>query len=533
MRLAALLALLAALAIAGQPVAQPDSVQARLDRMTLEQKVAQIFVASAYGAPLNEPTLAFLERYQPGAFVLLPSNIGSPARTAAVVAQAQAALEAAGAPPMFIAVDQEGGIVAHLKDGFTTWPVPALLAATGDVNLAYQTGQAVGREMRAVGVTVNLAPVVDLNTNPANPIIGRRAFGQNPAIVAPIVAAYARGLQSMGVAAVAKHFPGHGASDTDSHHEIPVIDRDRTTLEAEELLPFRAMIDADVAAIMVGHLNLPALGMPAGQPASLASDIIDGLLRGELGFDGIVITDALDMDAIDTRYSPAAAAVAAVKAGNDMVILGAHVGLETQAQAIEAVVAAVHAGELAPERIDRSVQRILTAKARFGLLESAPETTPGTLPQLVAAHEELVQALFAGGVTLLQDRNDLADASLSTAFVFPGTQTGMWERCQPVHANWTPYAVSERPEPVEVQALQALATRHERIVLVTRDPAPSDAWLALVAVLPPERVIVAGPQVGGIGGVSTLINTFSPLPQGDAVLCGLLMGRLSFTGRWP
>jgi hypothetical protein len=136
-------------------------------------------------------------------------------------------------------------------------------------------------------------------------------------------------------------------------------------------------------------------------------------------------------------------------------------------------------------------------------------------------------------VTLLQDRNDLADASLSTAFVFPGTQTGMWERCQPVHANWTPYAVSERPGPAEVQALQALATRHERIVLVTRDPAPSDAWLALVAVLPPERVIVAGPQVGGIGGVSTLINTFSPLPQGDAVLCGLLMGRLSFTGRWP
>ncbi len=295
--------------------------------LTLDQKVAQMFIVNLYGSQLTEAGRDFLTQYQPGGVVLLPENIRTPEDVARLNNLYQQTIIDGGGLPLFISVDQEGGTIAHLREGFTTFPVSMLLTASGDTDLAYRVGQAMAEEMLAVGVNMNLAPVADLETNPNNPIIKRRSFGSDPAMVSPIVAAYIEGMQATNVLATAKHFPGHGDTSDDSHVGLPVVTLDRERLEAVELAPFRAAIEAGVSTIMVAHIWYPALEPQPDLPASMSYNIITGLLREEMGYDGLIVTDALDMDAIDTVYSYPNASLQAIKAGVDLVI-AAHVSLE-------------------------------------------------------------------------------------------------------------------------------------------------------------------------------------------------------------
>ena len=206
-------------------------------------------------------------------------------------------------------------------------------------------------EMRAVGVNMNLAPVADLQTYLRNPIIRRRAFGNLSDLVAPVLTEFIRGLQDNGVVATVKHFPGHGDTATDSHLQLPIVEHSRDRLDAVELPPFIAAFDAGVEVAMVGHIWYSALDTKP-TPASLSPRIVDGLLRTELGYDGIIMTDALDMDAIDTAYSPSEAAIRAIAAGNDLIAVGAHVGTERIRNVIDDVVAAVKSGRIAESSID-------------------------------------------------------------------------------------------------------------------------------------------------------------------------------------
>jgi beta-N-acetylhexosaminidase len=272
-------------------------------------------------------------------------------------------------PGAVVAIDEEGGDVTRLHAGAGS-PVlgPAALARIDDVALTRATGRSVGDELASVGVTLDLAPVCDVNSNAANPVIGTRSFGADPQLVARHAAAWTAGLQDAGVAACAKHFPGHGDTSADSHHALPVVDADRQLLSVRELAPFAAQVEAGVAAVMTAHVVVPSLDPEL--PASL-SPAVTSLLREELGFVGAVVTDALDMAGASARHGIPEAAVRALTAGADLVCLGADKEPALVRAVQAAITAAVRAGRLSEARLDEAAERV----ARLG--ELGPPTPWG------------------------------------------------------------------------------------------------------------------------------------------------------------
>jgi len=514
-----------------------DAQDDLLSRLTLEQKVAQMFIVNLYGSQLNEPARDFLTRYQPGGVVLLPENIRTPEEVTQLNTIYQQTIIDSGGLPLFVSVDQEGGTIAHLRDGFTTFPVPMLLTASGDTELAYRVGEAMGEEMLAVGVNMNLAPVADLETNPNNPIIKRRSFGSDPAMVSPIVGAYIEGLQAANVMATAKHFPGHGDSSDDSHVGLPVIALDRERLEAVELAPYRAAIEAGVSTIMVAHIWYPALEPQPDLPASMSYNVITGLLREEMGYDGLIVTDALDMDAIDTVYSYPNASLQAIKAGVDLVI-AAHVSLEAQAAGIQRVVEAVRSGEIPEERINESVRRILAAKEKYGILDWQPIDPTTVNEQMnLDAHAELVSEIFDKGVTVAVDRNNVIPfkAGQRVAVIFPGTRPRIQQECTAEGVTVKPLAVSETPTESDIASAQRMAAQVDYTVVFSENADVTPQRRALVNALPPDKTIAVAlaspydwttyPQVAGY------VVTYSPLPQAVPAACGVLFGRIPANGK--
>jgi len=514
--------------------------QSPLDDMTLEQRVGQLFMVSLFGSQLNESEREFLQRWQPGAVALFGNNAGTPDEVTRLTNAYQQTMVDAGGVPLLIAVDQEGGVISHLTDGFTTFPAPLVITATGDDDLAFAVGQAMGQELAAVGVNMNLAPVADLETNPNNPIIQRRAFGSDPHIAAPIVASVARGLQDAGVLATLKHFPGHGDTTTDSHVTLPVVNLSRERIESVELVPFQAGIDAGAEAVMVAHIWFPALEPQANLPATLSRNIVTGLLRDEMGFGGLIVTDALAMDAIDTAYSYADASVQAIQAGVDLVAFGISTGMQSQEQAMQAVVDAVRAGTIPEARINESVQRILDVKARYSLLDWQP-LDPATAAQRVNrdAHRQLVAQVFREAVTLVYDDHHILPLSGdgSVAIVYPATRTQIMRECSAYDANIIWVGASESPQNVEIGWARDAARRADTVVVFTLNAIDDPQQQALVNALPPEKTIVVAlwspydwttfPDVSGY------IATYSPLRASVPAACAILFGQIPARGQLP
>lgn len=264
--------------------------------------------------------------------------------------------------PLWISVDQEGGRVARLRAPFTGWPPLATLGRSGDEALARRFAAALAAELGAAGINLDYAPVLDVHTNPKNPVIGDRALSDRPDDVARLGAAIVERLQAAGVAACGKHFPGHGDTGTDSHHELPVVDHDERRLNAVELPPFRRAIDAGVASIMVAHIALPAID--PDRPASLAPAIVQTLLKDTLRFPGMVVTDDLGMKALTATRTLPAAAVDAIVAGCDAVLL-CNSTIDEQVEALEAMIRAAETNRLTSTRIADAMDRQERTKARF------------------------------------------------------------------------------------------------------------------------------------------------------------------------
>ncbi len=513
------------------PAAAQDDPLAAL---SLEQQVAQMFFVHLYGDTLTIPDQDFLTRYQPGGVVLMDTNTGSPADVTRLVNRYQQAITAAGGLPLLVAADQEMGPIRALEDGFTAFPTPTLLTATANPALAAAVGAALAAELRALGVNMDFAPVADLETNRANTVINRRSAGSFPEQVAPMIAAFVQGMQSGGVLATVKHFPGHGDSSADSHTSLPVIALDRERLETTELVPFRAALESGVEAVMVAHIWYPALEPQENRPASLSHAVITDVLRGELGFDGLILTDALDMDAIDTQYGYSEAVVQAIEAGVDM-LLSAHVGPQAHAEAIAAVVAAVESGRLTEARIEDSVRRILAVKARYGVLAWQtldPQTADARVDQ--AAHQALSDSLFAQGVTLVANAGLVPlSADGRYALIYPGTRNLIGQACG--GANALPLAVSESPTPDEIAAAQNTAARAEVAVVFTQNVDETPAQAALVNALPLEKTIVIALQspydVLAFPQVGAYLVTYSPQVAAIPAACDILLGRQPARGR--
>jgi len=287
--------------------------------------------------------------------------------------------------PLWVSVDQEGGRVARLKSPFTEWPPMATLGRSGDVKLAERFARALAAELKAAGITLDYAPVLDILTNPKNPVIGDRALADKAEDVGRLGAAIIRTLQGEVVAACGKHFPGHGDTSVDSHLELPLVEHPPDRLRAVEFAPFRAAVQADVATIMTAHVFAPALDDQ--RPATLSRHVVTDLLRKELGFEGVILSDDLEMKAIANNYAVPEAAVLAVDAGCDGVLI-CSADYDTQAKTLEALIHAVESDRLAYTRVDDALKRQQRAKERFlgAAMVSRPAGTK-TLRQIIGRDE--------------------------------------------------------------------------------------------------------------------------------------------------
>ncbi|GAA3964543.1 glycoside hydrolase family 3 protein [Streptomyces marokkonensis] len=381
-----------------------DRLRALISRMTLEEKVGQLFVMRVYGHSATDPDQADIDanlkeigvrtaaelvaKYRVGGVIYFAwaHNTRDPHQIAGLSNGIQkASLELPRGLPVLISTDQEYGIVARVGAPATLFPGAMAVGAGGSRSDARALGRVAGAELRAMGIRQDYSPVADVNVNPANPVIGVRSFGADPRAVAGMVAAEVTGYQRSGVAACAKHFPGHGDTATDSHTGFPVITHSRAQWEELDAPPFRAAIDAGIDAIMTAHLMVPALD-DSGDPATLSRPILTGILREELGYDGVVVTDSLGMQGVRTKYGDERVPVLALKAGVDQLLNPPHLDL-----AWNAVLTAVREGELTEARLDESILRVLRLKAKLGLFQDAytsrrdVDRTVGTRGHLAAA----------------------------------------------------------------------------------------------------------------------------------------------------
>lgn len=358
-----------------EPVETRSWAQRTLDGMTLEEKAGQLIMPwvlgdfAPEGSASHERILRFIEEEKVGGVIM---SVGTPFEVAAKLNDLQAHADV----PLLVAADLETGAGFRMRGaihmpgnidlgGATDFPSLMAVGATGEERLAYAMGRVTALEARAVGIHVPFAPVLDVNNNPANPIINVRSFGEEPSSVARMGIAFIRGVQENGAIATGKHFPGHGDTEVDSHIALPVIRHDRARMDSVELHPFQEAIDAGMGAIMTAHISVPSLNGGIREPATLSPLVLTDVLRGEMGFDGIVFTDAMDMSAISRSHNSGAAAVRALEAGADVILMPASVG-----GALEGIVEAVKDGRITEERLDRSVLRVLETKEGLGLDEN-------------------------------------------------------------------------------------------------------------------------------------------------------------------
>ena len=325
----------------------------------LRTRVGQLLIAGFNGHTLPTELRALAKEFSLGGVILFARNIAEPEQVAELCYEAA---RLAPDVPLWVSVDQEGGRVARLKAPFTEWPPMATLGRSGDVRLAERFAKALAAELRAVGITLDYAPVVDVHTNPNNPVIGDRALSDDANRVAELGAAIVRALQAEGVAACAKHFPGHGDTSADSHLELPLVEHPMERLRDVELVPFRSVIAADVASIMTAHVFLPAVDEE--RPATMSKRIVTGILREDLGFGGLILSDDLEMKAVSQDCAVPEAAVLALDAGCDSLLIcgGNH---DLHAAALESIVHAVEEERLRVSRVDDAFRRQQRAKERF------------------------------------------------------------------------------------------------------------------------------------------------------------------------
>ena len=389
-----------------------QQVETLLSKLSLRKKIGQMLLCGLPGTELTEPLANFLRANPVGGIIYFARNVQNVEQVANLTYELQKVAQGAGQLPHFISIDQEGGMVARIAKGITLFPGNMAIAAAGSPEDAYKAAHASGKELHALGINLNFAPVLDVNNNPLNPVIGVRSFGESPEVVAEYGANSVRGLQDAGVSAAAKHFPGHGDTAADSHHDLPVVPHDLARMNQVELVPFIRAIEEGVDFIMSAHIYFPALE-PDGKPATLSSSVLTGLLREELAYQGVIMTDCMEMSAIVDTYGTVEAAVMAIEAGADLILISHTHDLLTGAY--EAIEKAVAEGIVSEDRINESVRRLLDLKIRRGIMTeqgdfpahkvTLPVIDAEGLPTGVGAqeHQDLARKISERSITLVRD----------------------------------------------------------------------------------------------------------------------------------
>lgn len=340
-------------------IEEPDRILEKLNTMSLDEKIGQLFIIQDRKSIMDEEMKDVLHTIKPGGFIFFSENFQSLEQTEKLIGDIKGTSDI----PMFLAIDQEGGRVQRLKTfkgaSITRIPSMAKIGASGDENIAYDTGSTIGHELSLFGINMDFAPVLDVNTKSYNTVIGDRSFGYDPLLVSKMGIALAKGLKDNGVIPVYKHFPGHGSTKTDSHLQLPILTKTKEELMDFDIIPFKDAIKDGAKVIMIGHLAVPNITSD-NVPASLSKEIINDFLKDELGFEGLVVTDALNMKAITDNYTQKDIYKMAINAGVDLLLMP-----KDSLEAFNMVKELVSEGTISEEQIDKSVKKILTLKSEY------------------------------------------------------------------------------------------------------------------------------------------------------------------------
>ena len=523
----------------------------------LGERVLRSFVGLI---PTPEVVAAIATGRASGVSLYRAKNIETPGQVRVLTSALQAA-RPRGEPPGIVALDQEGGQLQAIGAGATAWPGNLALAATRSPDLAQRAGAASGTELAAMGVNVDFAPVCDLLDDPRSPLMGTRTFGDDPILAGRLAAAMVRGLQSAGVAATLKHFPGHGSVAGDSHHGLPVSPVDAVTLRSREIVPFRAGIGAGARLVMLGHLAVPAATDGRTVPATLAPELARALLRDELGFEGVTVSDALDMAALYSSAGPGAAAkelpdiaVRAAAAGLDLLLTLHDPVLEDLV--VDALVDAARSGRLPPADVRSSARRIRSLRAWLGQTGQPPLSVVGS-----AAHAELAREIAERSSTLIRDRDGLLPmrpdgidrvvvfsprpVDLTPADTSSYLRLGLAEVLRETGFRVDGIDMPLDPTPADIGALAEAAgpgtASAKRVLAVVGsiDALVHDRQARLVDALvrrgvPVIAVALRTPvDVLAYPSVGTALATYGSQPPNLRALATGLVGRIPFTGRLP
>ncbi|MGY2981920.1 glycoside hydrolase family 3 protein [Thermostichus sp. OS-CIW-30] len=493
--------------------------------------MGQLFLVYFEGAEFSSALEEMIRDYHVGGLIFY--SIAGNIQTLPQVAQLIAAAQAQALVPLWIAIDQEGGPVVRLTEGVTVFPSAMAVAAAGSLAKAEAMARAVGTELKSLGFNLNFAPVVDVNSNPHNPIIGIRAFGSDPKQVTDYGLALWRGYRQAGILCTPKHFPGHGDTDIDSHLGLPRVDRPLEALQTTELRPFQALIRAGAEAVMTAHVVMPALG--SVRPATLAPEVVSGWLRQKLGFKGLVLTDSLTMGAIARTYGIPEAAELAFKAGADVLVFGADPGFTPaiQKEAYAHLLREFRAGRLSVEQLDRSVERILALKRRYRLGSPCPPFPPSTLE----SHQALARQIAQDSITLV--RGSLPPLAPDPLLITPVPLLG--DLFQNVWPGAQVLKISPEPTPEDLQTTLQGASRADQVLVGSLDlfryPLQKELLADLLGSLPPEKVI--GLALGSpydafaLPQIPVYLACYGTTPVSLQALLQVLLGQIPAQGRLP
>ncbi|WP_245775744.1 glycoside hydrolase family 3 protein [Saccharopolyspora flava] len=529
-----------------------------LRQMTLEQKVGQLFVTYAYGRTADTPDpvnreefgvdtpAQVVEKYHLGGIIHFTwsNSLYDPKQIAELSNGLQTAATNSGARvPLLISTDQEQGQVTRITEPATQLPGNMALGAGRDPVAAERSAAITGQELRAMGLNMNFAPSGDVNVNPANPVIGVRSFSSDPALAAQFTAAQVRGYEDAqpageGVSASVKHFPGHGDTSTDSHTALPVIEHDRQQWEQLDAPPFKEAIAAGTDSVMSAHIVVPKLD-DSGRPATLAPNVLTGMLRQELGYRGVVFTDSLQMEGVRQQFPDAEIPVLALQAGADVMLMP-----QNLQAAIDGVIAAVRDGRLTEQRIDESVRRVLELKEHRGVLAN-PFVDVAKVDSVVGSREHLdeAQRITDRTTTLLRNDAALPLKSPGSVFVTGASEKGTRALSDSVRARGprsSALATDLQPTPEQIgQAVEQAKGSDVAVVLTSAAWNPDNAsQLDLVRALqqtgkPVIAVATRDPYDAAHADVPAWIASYSDKPVAMESVAKVLFGETTPAGKLP
>jgi beta-N-acetylhexosaminidase len=524
------------------PGARIDEI---LATMTVEEKVGQLFMVFFFGPTLSPELRQMIEEYHIGGIVLfaIVGNIESPPQVAGMINDAQALAVTSGARiPLFVSIDQEGGTVVRLTEGFTVFPSQMAVGATGSTELAGRMAEVTAQELKALGINMNLAPVFDVNNNPDNPVIGLRSFGSSPELVSALGTVMIERYRQMGVIPTAKHFPGHGDTVVDSHYGLPVVPHNREHLDQVEFPPFRAAIAVGIPAIMTAHVLFPAIDPSAGSPATLSSLVLEGLLRQEMGFDGLIVTDSLSMGALANLVGTTEAAQLAFRAGADVLAYGADIGHtpDESLAAYRRLLGLVQSGEISEDRLDASVRRILSVKEAYGLLDWQPTDLDVIAGKVGSADHRAVAAEIARqSITLVRNVRDLVPLreGEQALVAWPAEVGDLGERLAFCRKDLILRPLGLSPNATEIEQILADAPIAAKIVIGTVNARRFPAQVQLIEALADRPLIVAALgepyDLLAFPQVDSYIATYGAQPISLDALAQVLCGEIDAQGALP